>query len=241
MQPLFSGNTLRGVKVLVVEDDEDSRELLSMLLSASGGEVRAASSAAEGYRAIAEFSPDVIVSDVHMPEEDGLTFMRRVRELPFDEGGLTPSVAVTAGTSPQETLDAGFHGHLAKPFDPMEFLEVVRTFVVPASEPQGAWTIRSEPAQLVVSFSGYTTGTDMATVARAIAAIVDTSAGGRRVVVDLHEVTGFEASVGSAAQQGVWRVRHKIRHATISGGSKLARLIGRTACTFLGIPVTTEE
>jgi CheY-like chemotaxis protein len=241
MAGLFSGSALRGVKVLVIEDDADARDMLSMLLAASGGEVKASSSAADGYSAIAHFHPDVIVSDVHMPGEDGLTFMRRVRALPFDEGGLTPSIAVSGGASPQEALDAGFHGHLTKPFDPAELLEVIRSFVRPTGESQASWSIRSEPEQLVVAFFGYVTGADMATVARAVAAIVEASEGGRRVIVDLHKVTGFEASVGSAAQSGVWRVRHKILHATIAGGTPLARLIGRTACTFLSIPVTTVD
>ena len=241
MEALFHGNALRGLEVLVVEDDAESREMLSLFLCASGATVRTASSGAEGYSAVAESRPDVILSDVHMPEEDGLSFMRRVRKLPFDAGGLTPAIAVSGGSSADETLGAGFHAHLDKPFDPAELLRIIRTFVTPTDESTAAWTIRSEPEQLLVTFFGHVTGSDMATVAHAVAAIVGACEAGRRIVLELHEVTGFDASVGSAAQRGVWHVRHKILHTTIAGGTPLARLIGRTACLVLGIPVETTD
>ena len=105
-----------AVKVLVVEDDDDSRDLLSNFLIAYGLSVLATASASEGFCALTTFRPDVIVSDIHMPGEDGLSFIRRVRGLDAALGGATPAIALTGGSMREEIRDAGFHLHMVKPF-----------------------------------------------------------------------------------------------------------------------------
>ena len=112
--------SLAGVRVLVVEDRLDDREVLTKMLEAAGANVTSAASAVEGLAALEHGRPHVLLSDVGMPGEDGYSFVRRVRGLPRDRGGLTPAVAITAYPDPgQRTLDAGFQAHIAKPVDPL--------------------------------------------------------------------------------------------------------------------------
>ena len=111
---------LAGVKVLLVEDDRDTRELMVAMLEAIGAEVVAAESAFEGMAALLAHRPDVIVSDIGMPERSGLDFVRDVRALPADAGGETPSLALTAyvgASDRRRSLAAGFDAHLSKPTD----------------------------------------------------------------------------------------------------------------------------
>ncbi len=112
---------LDGVRVLAVDDDEDARHLLHEALSALGADVRCASNAAEALARISEMLPHVLVSDVGMPEIDGLTLIQRVRRLPPNTGGLTPAIALSAYAhvdDSQRAIAAGFQMHLAKPVDP---------------------------------------------------------------------------------------------------------------------------
>jgi CheY-like chemotaxis protein len=96
------------------------------MLEAEGADVKAASSAAEGLRALERERPHVLLADVGMPGEDGYTFLRRVRALHPDKGGLTPAIAITAYAGARErSQDAGFQAHLAKPIDPAELARVV--------------------------------------------------------------------------------------------------------------------
>ena len=109
---------LAGLKVLVVDDEPDARELLQLVLGDAGAVVRTAASAAEGFAQFREFRPDVLVSDLGMPEEDGYALMRRIRALPAEEGGAAPSVALTAYSHSSDrtnALQAGFTTHIAKP------------------------------------------------------------------------------------------------------------------------------
>src|SRR5262245_61775693 len=89
--------SLRGVRVLLVEDDEDTREVLTLGLELQGAYVRAVGSAREAIGAVQEYTPDVILSDIGLPDEDGLTLIRRLRRLP-DAPGRIPAAAVTAFT-----------------------------------------------------------------------------------------------------------------------------------------------
>jgi signal transduction histidine kinase/DNA-binding response OmpR family regulator len=112
--------SLGGLKVLVVEDEEDSRELLVQAMAALGAEVASASSVVEAVREFERFSPDVLVSDIAMPDADGYDLIRHVRELPADRGGLTPAVAVTAHAQRaalEQALTAGFQRYVPKPVD----------------------------------------------------------------------------------------------------------------------------
>jgi PAS domain S-box-containing protein len=119
---------LEGVRVLLVEDDADSRELLIMVLEHCRAEVVAAPGSDEAMRALEGWRPDVIISDIEMPGEDGYTFIRRLRALPAERGGDTPAAALTAYARAEDrmrALVAGFQIHVPKPVEPAELVTVV--------------------------------------------------------------------------------------------------------------------
>lgn len=131
-KPVTRLPALSGVKALIVDDESDARELLSMLLRQSGVEVIATASAAEAMQELTACAPaglpDVIVSDISMPEEDGYSLMQRIRQLAPEQGGQIPSVALTAFSRPKDriqALSAGFHNHISKPVEPAELLVVL--------------------------------------------------------------------------------------------------------------------
>jgi two-component system CheB/CheR fusion protein len=118
--PRFASASVQGVRVLLIEDDDDTRESFAMMLEALGAEVHEATSAATGLAAVAAFSPHVIVCDIAMPVEDGFDFIRALRGLTLENGGETPVAALTALASEADrrrVLDAGFQMHLPKPID----------------------------------------------------------------------------------------------------------------------------
>jgi signal transduction histidine kinase/CheY-like chemotaxis protein len=120
--------SLEGIRVLVVEDDVDSREMAVAVLTRAGATVSMAASAAEGLSLLERERPDVLVSDVEMPGESGLDLLQKVRALPEDRGGRTPAAALTAYASAADrmrALRAGFHMHLPKPVQPAELVTVV--------------------------------------------------------------------------------------------------------------------
>ena len=119
---------LSGLTVLVVDDAPDARELATRMLEECGAMVVAAENAAEGLRIVEEKRPDVVISDIGMPDVDGYTFLRQVRQLGRERGGDVPAIALTAFARPQDriqALRAGFVAHLAKPVDAPELLAVV--------------------------------------------------------------------------------------------------------------------
>jgi PAS domain S-box-containing protein len=123
-----SDDGLRGLRVLVVDDDDDARELVERLLSERAAEVGTADCAARALELLDECRFDVIVSDIGMPGEDGLTLLRRVRALPAERGGTTPAIAVTAYARPEDrvmAIRAGFQMHLPKPIDSAELVGLV--------------------------------------------------------------------------------------------------------------------
>ncbi len=118
---------LAGLRVLAVEDDESTLDALTELLSLRGADVTPASSVNEALEILQELDPDVLVSDIGMPERDGYELIREIRALGHDATDL-PAVAVTAFASPedrQRALAAGFQVHLAKPVDPKELTQVI--------------------------------------------------------------------------------------------------------------------
>jgi CheY-like chemotaxis protein len=122
------GKELYGFKVLVVDDDVDTRELIEWVLKRAGADVTTASSAAEALQALDGSRFHVLVSDIMMPEEDGYSLLRRVRALPPERGGRIPAVALTAHSLVQDRLQslrAGFQTHVPKPLVPEELVEVV--------------------------------------------------------------------------------------------------------------------
>ncbi|MBD2199449.1 MULTISPECIES: PAS domain-containing protein [Calothrix] len=112
---------LTGIKVLTIDDEADSRDFIEFLLAEYGAEVMTVASSGEFLTAIASFQPDIIVSDIGMPEVDGYTLMRQVRKLEAEKGGTIPAIALTAYAgeiNQQQALAAGFQRHLSKPIDP---------------------------------------------------------------------------------------------------------------------------
>jgi len=125
---IFASQTLKDLRILVVEDDPDTRELLQTILERCGAEVRAADSAHVALEEIAERTPDVIVSDIGMAGENGYELIKKIRALPPEQGGLVPAVALTAyaaAADRRRALVAGFQTHLAKPVEPDELLAVI--------------------------------------------------------------------------------------------------------------------
>lgn len=119
---------LQGVKVVAIDDEEDSRDMLRMLLEECGAAVRTAGSVAEGLRLFSEDRPHVLVSDIGMPNEDGYALIAKVRALSIEEGGNTPVVALTAYARTEDRtrcLLAGFTSHVPKPVEPLELIAVV--------------------------------------------------------------------------------------------------------------------
>jgi signal transduction histidine kinase/CheY-like chemotaxis protein len=111
---------LKGVKVLVVDDESDTRDLLKTVLSRQGARVKTAPSAAAALSVLSKMKPDLLISDVGMPDIDGYALMRQVRSLPPERGGNVPAVALTAYAREQDrqrAIDAGFQLHLAKPIE----------------------------------------------------------------------------------------------------------------------------
>jgi hypothetical protein len=119
---------LEGVRVLVVDDDAEVRDLVETVLASAGAQVRVVASGEEALRELEREPPDVFLSDLAMPKMDGYELIHRVRLLPPESGGRVPAVALTAYARAEDrrrTLLAGFQMHLAKPVDPGELVVVV--------------------------------------------------------------------------------------------------------------------
>jgi len=124
----LSSDILQGVWVLIVEDEHDAREVLTLVLKLYRAEVMAVGSAAEALTAMDEWLPDVLVVDIGLPDEDGYALMRRLRSLKPDQGGRVPALALTAFSRTgdrKRALSAGFQAHMVKPADPAELVSVV--------------------------------------------------------------------------------------------------------------------
>jgi signal transduction histidine kinase len=123
---------LGGRRILVVDDEADAREMLEMVLRGCYAEVRTAASADEAMEAIVAWRPDLMVSDIGMPGEDGYSLIARVRALDAEEGGRTLAVALTAFARLEDrmrVLGAGFEMHVAKPVEPAELVMVIASLV----------------------------------------------------------------------------------------------------------------
>jgi CheY-like chemotaxis protein len=133
---------LRGLRVLVVDDDEDGRRLVSAILEDCGCVVTTAGSVAEAMKRLSEEVPQVLISDIGMPQEDGYELIRRVRALPPQRGGDLPAAALTAYARPEDRrrlLNAGFSMHVPKPVEPAELVATVGTltrFIHRADDPK---------------------------------------------------------------------------------------------------------
>jgi signal transduction histidine kinase/CheY-like chemotaxis protein len=129
---------LEGLTLLVVDDDQDGRELLARVLGDQGAVVLSASSAHAAIRVLEEFRPDVLLSDVAMPEMDGYGLIRRIRRLPASRGGRTRAIALTAYARPEDAekaMRAGFQAHVSKPVHPGRLIGLIAE-LAGAGEPQ---------------------------------------------------------------------------------------------------------
>jgi len=127
---------LHGVRVLIVDDDADSRQVLVLLLQKLGALVDSVPSAREAVDRVMNRRPDVLVSDIGMPEEDGHSLIRRVRQMPADASRKLPAIALTAYARRQDAeaaIAAGFDRHLAKPVEPAALIKAIKS--VTAKQP----------------------------------------------------------------------------------------------------------
>jgi CheY-like chemotaxis protein/anti-sigma regulatory factor (Ser/Thr protein kinase) len=124
---------LSGIHILVVDDDADSREFVAFVLEQAAASVTAVASGMEALQAFSQAVPDIIMSDIGMPEMDGYMLLRQIRALP--EGKQIPAVALTAyagETDQQQAIAAGFQRHIAKPIDPEVVITLVTALVASA-------------------------------------------------------------------------------------------------------------
>ncbi len=134
----INGGQIEGLKVLVVDDEPDARALVKRVLEECRALVIVAASAAEAFERLVAERPDVLVSDVGMPEEDGFSLIRRVRALGPEQGGDTPAVALTAYARAEDRMNAvaaGFQHHVAKPVEPGELITMVASLAQKGKSP----------------------------------------------------------------------------------------------------------
>lgn len=129
MQALYP---LTGLRILIVDDDDDSRFYISTVLEADGATVTAVTSAPEALEMLPKLQPHALICDIAMPGEDGYSLIRKVRSLKADKGGRVPAVALTAYADSEDrmrALEAGFQTHVTKPVDPGELVTIIANLV----------------------------------------------------------------------------------------------------------------
>jgi CheY-like chemotaxis protein len=153
---------LHGLRLLLVEDDPDTREAVGLILAEAGATVTAVGTAREALVALAGERPDCLVCDIGLPGEDGYALVGRVRALDAEAGGATPAIALTAyahETDRVRALTAGFGAHVAKPIEPAHLVQVVAdTIQAAGSASSGARSATRhafpDPTALAASESG---------------------------------------------------------------------------------------
>ena len=121
-------SNIEGLRILVVDDDVDTLELITFILEEYQMQVTTAASASEALDSLTRSLPHIMISDIAMPGEDGYSLIRKVRNLEAESGGHIPAIALTAFAREEDrilALDAGFQMHVAKPVDPFELVAVV--------------------------------------------------------------------------------------------------------------------
>lgn len=124
--PGVPSGSLLGQRVLIVDDDPDTLELVAFILDLEGAVVRTASDAAEAFQVLEAFQPNLLISDINMPEVDGLTFIRQIRQTQTKDA--LPAIALTAQARFQDSaqaLEAGYQLHLTKPILPEDLIAAV--------------------------------------------------------------------------------------------------------------------
>jgi CheY-like chemotaxis protein/two-component sensor histidine kinase len=123
--------SLSGLRVLVVEDEPDTREFLERFLKTCGADVIVASTVDEALAALPDSRADILVSDIGLPAKDGYDLVHQVRQLPAEAGGAIPAIALTAYARSEDrtrAFRAGFQAHLAKPVEPTELVATISSF-----------------------------------------------------------------------------------------------------------------
>jgi CheY-like chemotaxis protein len=132
-------SSLEGVRVLLVDDNDDAREVMALYLSGAGAIVVQSSSAASALDELDGGTFDAVVADIQMPDMDGLSFIRRVRDLSPASGGSVPALAITAGkvdaADRQAAVVAGFHEAVVKPLDPGTLVALVEALLARSHNP----------------------------------------------------------------------------------------------------------
>jgi CheY-like chemotaxis protein len=121
-------HSLDGLRVLLVDDEPEARQIITTVITRTGAEVTACTSAGEALAKLIEWKPDVILSDIAMPEEDGYSFIHKVRALPREKGGDTPAAALTAyarDIDRRQALAAGYQMHIAKPIGASQLVSMI--------------------------------------------------------------------------------------------------------------------
>lgn len=129
---------LSGIRVLIVDDEPDARDLFAVSLNLQGAEVVSVATAVEALAIIESFAPDILVSDIGMPYFDGYSLMQSIRSLPPEKGGQIPAIALTAyaGEIDQQiSMDVGFQRHITKPIDPYLLIQTILE-LLPSQENQ---------------------------------------------------------------------------------------------------------
>ncbi|MGF1933691.1 MAG: ATP-binding protein [Nostoc sp. ChiQUE02] len=123
---------LAGVQILVVDDDNDTRDFHTFLLEQAGARVTAVSSAKEALQVLAESEPDILLSDIGMPETDGYMMMQQIKVLQAKQAKQIPAIALTAYAgeiNQQQALESGFQKHMSKPVEPEELVKAIATLI----------------------------------------------------------------------------------------------------------------
>ncbi|WP_196527728.1 PAS domain S-box protein [Nostoc commune] len=128
---------LNGVKVLLVDDERDTRELIAFILEQSGAVVMQTTSAVEALKIMPEFQPNLLLSDIGMPEVDGYMLMRQIRAMSPQMGGTIPAIAITAYAGEadyQQAIAAGFGQHITKPVEPAKLVRAIANLIYSCSD-----------------------------------------------------------------------------------------------------------
>lgn len=134
---LRGGKALQNTRILVVDDEADAREVVTLILERCGAKVYTAVGAGDAFEIVQRESPDVLVADIEMPGEDGYGLIRRIRLLPPGAGGTIAAIALTAHAAAHDfskLMNAGFHRHVPKPLQPAELITAILTLTKPAQE-----------------------------------------------------------------------------------------------------------
>ncbi|MDZ8077483.1 MAG: PAS domain S-box protein [Nostoc sp. DcaGUA01] len=124
---------LNGLKILLVDDERDTRELIAFILEQSGAIVTQLASAVEALQVLPVFQPNLLLSDIGMPEVDGYMLIRQIRDMPAELGGKIPAIALTAYAAEidyQQAIAAGFQQHITKPVEPPKLIRAIANLIL---------------------------------------------------------------------------------------------------------------